>query len=179
MYLYKDLGFRPIEKDDLVTIKEQHNDISALLELGNVEMYNNSQQETWFEKISKDSVNKRFAIVLQSSEELIGIIRINNLNTVNGNCEIGLDIFSGHRRKGYGTRTYEMLMHYLFLNYNMHMVYLRVGEFNKIAVSMYKKIGFRKTGYYEDYLYRHGKYWNYIIMSMKKDDYVSKYDGYQ
>ena len=66
-----------------------------------------------------------------------------------------------------------MILEYLFMHFNMHMVYLRVGEFNIQAENLYKNIGFLETGRYREYMYRHGRHWDYIIYTMLKSDYLA------
>ncbi|MCF6296421.1 MAG: GNAT family N-acetyltransferase [Flavobacteriaceae bacterium] len=51
---------------------------------------------------------------------------------------------------------------------NMNMVYLKVASFNPNAKKLYLKIGFQETGRLPQFYYRHGKYWDYIIMSILK-----------
>ena len=64
-----------------------------------------------------------------------------------------------------------MLLDYLFNHYNMNMVYLKVADFNPNAKKLYEKVGFVNTGFFPKYFYRHGKYWNYIIMSLTKQEF--------
>ena len=98
-------------------------------------------------------------------------MRLQNINLTHHNCEVGLDILPNYRGKGYGRKSYEMLLKFLFDHYNMHMVYLRVADFNPNAKELYEKVGFEETGRLPEYYYRHGKYWDYIIMSMTKNEY--------
>jgi len=64
-----------------------------------------------------------------------------------------------------------MALEFLFLQYNMHMVYLRAADFNDRARTLYQRLGFVETGRYPEYLYRHGRYSDYVIMSMLEGDY--------
>ena len=56
----------------------------------------------------------------------------------------------------------------------MHTIYLKVADFNPKAEILYKKIGFVKTGYLAEYLFRNGKYWNYNIMCITFNEYIKK-----
>lgn len=175
MYIYGDIGFRPIEAQDLETLRHLHNDMSTLLQLGNVEMASSEEQVQWWKALSGSKTTKRFSIVEVATNEVIGILRIQNIDSSNKNCEIGLDIIPSLRGKGYGQASYRMVLEYLFLHCNMHMVYLRVGAFNGRAKRLYERLKFVESGVFREYLYRHGKYWDYIVMCMTKDQYLEAY----
>jgi RimJ/RimL family protein N-acetyltransferase len=52
------------------------------------------------------------------------------------------------------------------------MVYLKVAEFNPNAKKLYEKVGLIETGKLPQFFYRHGKFWDYTIMSITKSQYV-------
>lgn len=174
MYTYKNLGFRPIEEGDLERLRQLRNDMSTLLQLGSVDMVSSEEQHEWWKGLAHRQPEKRYSILDLSKEEIVGVIRIQHIDPTNGHCEIGLDIIPARRGQGLGTTSYEMILEYLFLHYNMHMVYLRVGEFNEGALTLYRRLGFHETGRFKEYLYRHGRYWDYILMCMTKDQYLSR-----
>lgn len=113
-----------------------------------------------------------YYFMLVKYQEIINKSRIQNIDFQNRNCEVGLDIIPKYRGKGYGKKSYEMLLEFLFMHYNMNMVYLKVAGFNPDAKKLYEKAGFLKTGYLPLYYYRYGKYWDYIIMSLTKEQYI-------
>jgi len=53
----------------------------------------------------------------------------------------------------------------------MNMVYLKVADFNPDAKKLYEKVGFEETVKLPQFYYRHGKYWDYVIMSQTKNEY--------
>ena len=168
MYKYQDIGFRPIEKKDLEALRKLHNDMSTALQMGTVDFYSDEDQLKWWESGVSNERNKRFAIVLNETDEVIGRLRILNIDNINSNCEIGLDIVPELRGKGYGKKSYEMVLDFLFNQWNMHLVYLKVADFNPTAKKLYESIGFEYTGKFPEYLYRNGKYWDYLLMSIVK-----------
>ncbi|PYN77239.1 MAG: hypothetical protein DMD96_24275 [Candidatus Rokuibacteriota bacterium] len=179
MYIHGDLGFRPVEAGDLDALKELHNEMSTLLQLGNVEMFSSEEQAQWWKSLAGSRTTRRFAIVELRENTVIGVIRVQNIDALNRNCEVGLDIVPTLRRRGYGRASYRMLLEYLFLHFNMHMVYLRVGEFNGQAKALYERLGFVEGGAFKEYLYRHGRYWDYILMCMTKEQYLKAYEAHR
>ena len=177
MYIYKDIAFRPIEKDDLEVLRQLHNDQTTFLNLLNIDLADENAQLEWWENLYKKQDDKRFAIVKANNpKEVIGRLRIQNINFLHNNCEIGLDILPKYRGQGYGYKSYMMVLEFLFLHYNMNMVYLKVADFNPDAKKLYLKVGFKETGRLPQFYYRYGKYWDYIIMSMTKKEYLKSSD---
>jgi len=84
-----------------------------------------------------------------------------------------------YRGKGYGRKSYEMVLEYLFKHMNMHTVYLRVIDMNQRARSLYEKVGFELTGRFPEFIYRDGKYRDYLLMSMTRQMYDARYGGGQ
>lgn len=176
MYKYKDIAFRVIEKEDLEVLRKLHNDSSTYLNLLNIDLADEEGQIEWWKNLHKKRDDKRYVICFAGEpDKIIGRLRIQNINYAHNNCEVGLDIMPEYRGKGYGIKSYEMLLEFLFMHYNMNMVYLKVVEFNPKAKNLYQKVGFEETGYYPEYYYRCGKYWNYIIMSITRAKYKSLY----
>ena len=171
MYRYKGIAFRPIERNDLELLRKNRNDDKTLLMLGNVDLVSSEKHENWFSKISLSST-QQWHIVIDNNGNRVGIIRFQNIDLMNNNCEIGADIFVDYRRKGFGILTYKMALEYLFLHFNMHMVYLKVASFNESGINLYKKIGFKDSGEIPESIYRYGKYWDNKIMYMKKEDFI-------
>ena len=173
MYVYKDIGFRPIERSDLEIIRRLHNDPSTLLNLATTELIDEPGQHNWWENLHRVKNDKRYIICLSDKpERIIGRLRIQNIDRQNSNCEIGLDILPELRGKGYGLLSYQMILEFLFLHYNMNMVYVRVAEYNPVAKSLYSRIGFKETGNYEEYIYRNGRYYDYQILCLTKSAYL-------
>ena len=180
MYIYKDIAFRPIDYDDLETLRELYNDMTTFLQLGTPEMVTSEEQIEWWKSSSKNKTNRRFCIVGgEKHRVVIGILRIRNINHVNKNCEVGLDIVPQYRGRGYGEKSYEMVLEYLFNHMNMHTVYLRVIDINEMARSLYEKVGFQLTGKYPEFIYRDGKYRDYLLMCMTRQMYDTRYGGGQ
>lgn len=175
MYIYKTIGFRPIEERDIEGLRALYNDMTTFLQLGRAEMVSSEEQVEWWKRLSRGPGDKHYAIVQAETDELLGKLRVQNIDHVNKHCEIGLDILPSLRGHGYGRMAYQMILQYLFQHANMHMSYLRVGDFNERAKGLYEKLGFLETGRYKEYLFRYGRYWDYIIMTMTREQYVRVY----
>lgn len=174
MYARGKIGFRPIEESDLEILRALHNEMTTLLQLGNTDLASREEQIAWWKSLANSARAKRYTLVDVTDNSVIGILRILNIEESNRNCEVGLDIVPELRGKGYGRASYETVLEYIFLHWNMHMVYLKVADFNERARGLYRSLGFEDTGYFKDYMYRHGRYWNYLVMCMTRDDYFKQ-----
>lgn len=172
MYVHGRVGFRPIEQADLELLRQLHNNVSTLLQLGNVDFIDSEQQIAWWQTLHKSANSWRFSVVEVATGEVVGMIRVQNIERVNRTCEVGLDIAERCRGRGLATEAYAALLEYLFLHYHMHMVYLRVGDFNSKARRLYEKLHFEETGRFKEYLFRNGKYWDYVVMCLTVDRYM-------
>ena len=175
MYKYKEIAFRVIEKEDLEILQKLHNNPTTYLNLLNIDLVDEEGQIKWWKNLHKKRDDKRHIICFADKpNEIIGRLRFQNINYLHNNCEVGLDILPEYRGKGYGIESYQMLLEFLFNHMNMNMVYLKVADFNPDAKKLYEKVGFTETGRLPQFYFRYGKYWDYLIMSMTKEEYIKK-----
>jgi RimJ/RimL family protein N-acetyltransferase len=175
VYRFHNIGFRPLELADLELIRGMHNEPDTLLQMRDPWPVSPLQQRDWFETMSRRRSDVTSMVCLLEEEKPIGVWRLQNVDAVNRICEVGADIFSDYRRQGYGYQTYRMIMAFLFDHYNIHMIYLRTAEFNDNAQSLYLKLGFRETGRLVESIFRHGRYWDNIVMCLTVDQYRQLY----
>ena len=77
--------------------------------------------------------------------------------------------------RGYGTDAVTAYLAYLFHEFNLHKVYLRVEEYNARAQRAYEKCGFRRDGVFRDHTFLGGRYYDSIIMSITEDEYRERH----
>lgn len=171
MITYENLGFRAVERNDLELLRNEHNEESTLLKLGDPGVVTELQQLQWWEDISKNKNNAVYCIFLENKENVIGIWRLQNLDTVNRCVEVGIDIFKNYRGNGYSKKSFLMIFKYLFDDMNIHTIYAKVGSYNEVTLKMCEVVGFKITGSITESLFRMGKYWDNIILCITSDDY--------
>jgi RimJ/RimL family protein N-acetyltransferase len=71
-----------------------------------------------------------------------------------------------YRGKGYGFAVMSLLMGYAFTVLKLHKVELGVFAFNKHAIKLYEKVGFKIEGVRKDHLFYEGKYYDEIEMGL-------------
>ncbi len=171
MITYKEIGFRSIERSDIDLIRKEHNKEPILLMLRDPVVVTETMQNKWFESISSNKNNTVFVIFHKKPEKVIGVWKLQGVDEVNRATEIGLDIFTGYRNKGFGQMSFHMIFKYLFESYNIHTIWARIGEYNKISLAAAQKAGFKISGRIRETLFRSGKYWDNIVLDITAGDY--------
>lgn len=87
---------------------------------------------------------------------------------------IGMDITPTKRGHGYATETYRWFLNESFFAAGMNRVYLFVLETNEVAINLYTKLGFKEEGRQHQAIFRDGNYYDYIMMSILRSEYVAQ-----
>lgn len=167
------LFLSPISMDDLEQYTAWMNDLSTTVQLGNASTHVSlASEKEYLEKLIREGHN--YAIILKSSEMLIGNCSLFNINPVHRTAEVG--IFIGdekHRGQGYGAEALELLLAYGFKILNLNNIMLKVFAFNQRAIRSYEKVGFRIFGRRSQAYYLNGKYYDVIMMEALAQDFKS------
>lgn len=178
MFWHKDIGFRPIEKRDLESVRQLRNEPSTYLYLSDVTQITPEMQEKWFESISKSKDKAYFSIFKEEKDfpisyegDFLGIIRMDQIDHINRSIRVGCDIVPKERGKGYGTKAFEAVLKFCFGHMGMHRLWLLTLENNKVAKKLYKNAGFQEEGRFRESIWRDGKWNDCIVMSILEDEY--------
>lgn len=172
MYKQGDYSLRLIKSTDAEWTLELHNDPEVLFVLTDTTFVSLPQQYSWIETIQTCSKSTR--LVLQFGTVPVGLARLDDIDKINRSICVGLDIVTEHRGHGHGKAGFKLILDYCFKELNMHRVWLLVLDTNTRAYELYKKLGFVEEGSQRERIYRDGKYHNYIMMSILRNEYVSR-----
>lgn len=175
VYRYNNIGFRPLELDDIELIRQMHNEPDTLIQMRDPWPVSPAQQRDWFEAMSRRRQNVTFMVCELEGEKPVGVWRLQTVDETNRVCEVGWDTFPAYRRQGFATQTARMLMSFLFDHYNIHMISLHVAEFNTKSYSVCLKLGYRETGRLVESIFRDGRYWDNILMCLTVEQYRQLY----
>ena len=170
MFKYDGISFRIVEERDLADMRDLRNDPSTWMYLTSPGEITEEEQLEWFERLNI-SRDRRYYALLDEALNFMGSIRTDEIDWLNKSMRVGVDIIPEKRGQGYGTKAYGALLKYCFDHLNMHRVWLCVLDNNNPAISLYKKVGFQKEGKMRQAVWRDGKWRNYIIMSILKEEY--------
>ena len=112
------------------------------------------------------------AVHLRAKDRLIGSCAFSQLDGDNGSALFHITIGEkdqwGH---GYGTEATRLMLAHAFTSMGLHRVSLAVFAFNERAIRSYEKVGFVVEGRARDAIYRDGRYWDEIDMSMLESEW--------
>jgi RimJ/RimL family protein N-acetyltransferase len=137
--------------------------------------------------LSKDEVERFFYSRIMGSEFLAMAIHVRDTDRLVGTCAFSqLDgdngstlyhITIGERDawgRGYGTEATELMLAHAFRRLALHRVALTVFEFNARAIRAYEKCGFVVEGRSRQAIFRDGRFWDEIHMSILLDEWEAR-----
>lgn len=175
MYCSNNIKLSPFSEEYVTLYHSWRNDMEVMQFDQPGFLYPISYQEVskWHEKINTYKNSHSFIIIDKETERAIGICAFLNMDYKNRNVELSIVI--GEKEfwgRGYGKEVMKLMMKIGFEEFNMHKLYLRVMSFNKKAIGMYEKLGFKKEGILKETIYRDGKYNDTIYFGMTRKDYI-------
>jgi len=118
---------------------------------------------------AEEENSKRIFIIDNQDRKPIGLFIIDKIKWEYRNCEIGIVIYDKNSRgKGLGEDALRTGLDFIFNEMNMNLVYLHVLSDNKVALNLYRKLGFEFEGELRERIFKNGKYHNLIVMSKKR-----------
>jgi len=181
MYVFKELGFRPLEKEDLEAVRELRNDPTTWAALTSIGQISRAGQERWFEMLQHDTGRAYFSVFEVKRDhpvmyygDMVGVIRMDEIDINNRSVRVGCDVMPTMRGKGWGTMIMESILDFTFRQWNMHRAWLCVKSDNNIAHRLYTSAGFKEEGRMRAAIYRDGEYTDYIVMSILRDEYNAR-----
>ena len=150
--------------------------IEAMVFTGTPQIFNKSATEGYLEDIATDRNRVDFLIFSKESNKIVGEVVINDIYMNNRSASLRIAInrkedFS----KGYGTEAMILALNYGFAMLNLHRIELEVFSFNKRAIHVYEKIGFKREGIRRDGSFFNNKYYDMITMSILEEEFREKY----
>lgn len=174
MFKGKKVKLRALTMEDVEPAYQHMNDPEVLLNLSPGIPYpiTYEREKQWFESqiAMKDTYN--FAIEDIETGLYIGGCGINKVDWMNRVATVGIYIGDeDFRGKGYGTEAMELLVDFIFNQMNINRIQLFVFSFNERAIRSYKKVGFVEEGRLKQSVFRNGRYYDEIIMSILRENY--------
>ncbi len=174
----KNIPFIEGKKCYLSVIENEH--IDFLIKLRNnpkVRFYMANRfpinSELMKEYVSKAYKNKEILLLIvdKRSEKLAGLVQLGDYNWPNGRAMLAIVIDPEFQGKGLGKEATELILDHAFNTLGLRKICLEVYEFNKRAIELYKKSGFKVEGKYKNHSLKDGKYYTLYFMTLLKRDF--------
>ena len=169
---------REYQDADLLYMKKWVNDPNITANLSDNFLYPHSsyETETFFKTmVEGKALSKSFVVGAKKSQEYIGQIDLYKLDWKNRFASLAIVI--GRKEylgQGYGSEAIRLIQKFAFEELNLNRLELEVYEYNQAARKCYLQCGFLEEGRYRKKIYKSGKYWDSIVMSILKDEYENR-----
>jgi RimJ/RimL family protein N-acetyltransferase len=169
MYIHKN-GIRlvKISKEDLPLLRDLKNE--SWFGTHNISFVNLTDQEKWFE-----TLNPQKTLILKainSSEEIVGLYKIQNIDWVNRKYDSAHDIFEQHRGRGYSKPVLEAGVDFGFEVLNMNRIDTEVLENNLASLKSAIWVGYVEEGLKRKCIHKCGEYLNSIVLGILKEEWL-------
>ena len=116
------------------------------------------------------------AIHVRDTDQLVGTCAFSQLDGDNGSTLFHITIGEHDAwGKGYGTEATELMVAHAFTRLALHRVALTVFEFNTRAIRSYEKCGFVVEGRARQAIFRDGRFWDELHMSVLLDEWEARF----
>jgi RimJ/RimL family protein N-acetyltransferase len=169
----KDIVLRGFEREDLQHLYRWVNDpeVTYYMFMGDRPSTIEDLAEIW-EKERKSPTDIVFAIIEKAGGKVVGTCGLYCINFISRHAELRIVIgekdFWG---KGLGTETLRLMISYAFDKLNLNKVWLGGNADNTAAIRCYEKAGFTREGVLRQEIYRNGKYYDAIRLSILREEY--------
>ena len=178
-FIGEKVKLRAIEKSDLDDIMKHWNTYESRLGLGNIIPMSSMMEEDFIKSShenAKSGKGYNFAIEHIETGEFLGTCGIDGIWWTNRSAEIGIAIHNpDNHNKGYGTDAMICLLKVGFLVLNFHRLELWVMEYNRKAIHVYEKIGFKHIGKKREGHFLQGKYYDIFVMDILRKEFMEIY----
>jgi len=166
---------REYQDSDIEHINQWVNDTEITNTLSDNFLYPHSKHETesFFKMmVEGKSNNKSFIIGIKDSLEYLGQIDLYKIDWKNRFASLAIVIGKKeYLGKGYGNEAIRVLLKFAFEELNLNRIELEVYEYNERAYKCYVKCGFKEEGRYRKKIYKKGKYWDSVCMSILRGEF--------
>lgn len=126
--------------------------------------------KNWYQEKTKNRYNEYWTIF--ANQKPVGFISFKKINKIFSSAVLGLAIGAKYNNLGYGQDALKTMADYYFKERGLKKITLKVAAYNKKAIHIYEKIGFKKVSkglmFLEKDLYQYGQGQGFVKILGKK-----------
>lgn len=148
-------------------------EVTAFLEMG-WKPLSDAEVESVFASMTASPEAVAFAVEDKATGDLAGVAGLYLIQWLARRAQF--NILLGEPKmwnRGLGTETLKLLLDYGFETLNLESIQLGVNADNLRAVRSYEKAGFVHEGRRRKFVYRNGRYFDSLMMSMLREEYAA------
>jgi RimJ/RimL family protein N-acetyltransferase len=171
------VGLALMLKEDVPAIARWNQDLEFTARVGTPgETHSLEMRQEFYDKHARmrdDSVE--FAVLLLSTGQLIGFGGLCDMSRV-----MTATLFVGigereHWGKGFGTEATRLICEYGFFFRNFHSIKVEVNGYNRRAIRVYERLGFKLVGRLRDAVVMNGIRYDRVIMDLLRHELTLKH----
>ncbi len=172
-------SFGPVKKEHIFLIQKWRNgQMDVLRQRRKIKR---DEQIKWFNRLKKDHKQKLFSVFEGKGfkKKLIGYCGLTNIDCFNHRAEISFLVdtkrtllHSVYKADMVSALSY--LASYAFLKLHLKKIFVETYEFRKEHIKVIEQFGFRRDGVLRLHICLKGKYYNSVIHSMLREEYLKK-----
>lgn len=124
------------------------------------------------EQLYKDGKHIIFGVALKSDNQLIGLVGLKDINTLNQSAEFYNIVDRRFWGKGYGTEGTKLMLQYGFMELNLNRIQTQDMEENIGGQRADEKAGMRHEGTLRQVIFRFGRYHDIRIYSILRSEFL-------
>ncbi|MBN1252562.1 MAG: GNAT family N-acetyltransferase [Bacteroidales bacterium] len=139
---------------------------------GNKFFISAEREKKWIKSLIFDNNKNYWAICLKSDNKMIGFCSIIDIDWRNRKANIGgMSIFNKYRNNGYGIYSLKLILNFAFQELGLNKISLEYKENNKVTEHGIEKLGFKKETLLRENIFKQGKFYNVVIVSILESEY--------
>jgi len=129
------------------------------------------EEKEWIKSLAKKKKSEKHFAIDTKENIHIGSLAL-HLNLKNKSAKLGISIGDkNYWGKGYGIEATQLLLNHGFTKLKLHRIELGVYNYNKRAINLYKKFGFKKEGVKREAVFWKGKFYDLIQMGILQKEW--------
>ena len=128
------------------------------------------QQLEWFRRVEQDNSKEHY--IIQHNGKDLGLASITEINFTFKKCQWAFYLGdTSIRGQGIGAKVEFNIIKRVFDNLKLNRLECEVFVFNDKVIKMHEKFGFRREGYFREYIYKDGKFLDVVALALLKNDW--------
>ncbi len=170
------LRLTALNERDIPSMEEWYNNLDFLRLYDMTMAFPKSSAQLYEMLNEKRKSNNSYIFAIRTLEEdkFVGVAGFENILWNNGTAVVFVGLGDEESRgKGYGKEAMQMVLNFGFQELNLHRIQLDVLSYNKPAIALYEKLGFKKEGVYREFIHRDGKRYDLYLYGLLRHEALS------
>ena len=171
---------RALEPEDYLISVKWRNDEEIQNMVGGPKYFVSSEREKqWVIDMINSNDKLVLAICLKKNDKYIGNVILQSIDWINRSAHVPIMIGDKSEwNKGYAMEARMQMLKFAFEERGIERIYAYVMESNINSIKLHEKCGYLQEGILRKSVFKNGKFYNQIILSILKEEFHKTYTEY-